>query len=59
MTSRGPTFVANGTTTMRPDQWVPNYGCAIDRLRAGHVYVLKCSENKVIREIHREVPRYG
>ena len=33
MTSRGPTYVAKGTTTMGPSQWVPNYECVIDRLR--------------------------
>ena len=30
--SRGPTYVAKGTTTRGPGQWVPNDECAIDRL---------------------------
>ena len=30
--SRGPTYVAKGTATRGPGQWVPNYECAIDRL---------------------------
>ena len=30
--SRGPTYVANETTTRGPGQWVPNDECAIDRL---------------------------
>ena len=32
MASRGPTYVAKGTTTRGPGQLVPNNECTIDRL---------------------------